>query len=149
MTGFFEESQDGESKIRQCGKNFAQAGTTQIVTVFVPPSVFDEVQGVLDLPVVTHQFLKIGRPHLRRIDARDEVASVVRKKCVRRIEHIAIHTQNDLTIRDVQLFAKVLRVVDVRPDFANFNASFFLLYVTFSGSPTSENAYFTASNASP
>ena len=99
MTGFFEESQDGEGKVRQCGKNFAQTGTTQIVTVFVPPSVFDEVQGVFDLPVVTHQFLKIGRPHLRRVDARDEVTRVVRKKCVRRIEHIAIHTQNDLTIR--------------------------------------------------
>jgi hypothetical protein len=51
----------------------------------------------------------------------------VRKKCVRRIEHIAIHTQSDLTIRNVQLLAEVLRVIDVRPDFANFNASFFLL----------------------
>ena len=144
-----EESEDGECEIGQCGEDLAESGTTQIMAVFVPPSVFDKMQRVLDLPVIAHEFLKIGRRDIRRVKTRDEVPRVARKKRVRRVEHFAINAQNDLAIRDVQLLAKVLRVVDVRPDFANFDTPFFLLNVTFSGSPTSENAYFTASYASP
>jgi hypothetical protein len=50
----------------------------------------------------------------------------VRQKCLRRVEHLAIDAQNHLAIRDVQLLAKILGVVDVAPEFANFNLSFFL-----------------------
>jgi hypothetical protein len=51
----------------------------------------------------------------------------VRKKSLRRIEHVAIHSQNNLAIRNVQTFAKVFGIVDIAPEFATFDESFFLL----------------------
>ena len=149
IAGGLEDSQDGECEVGQGGEDLAEAGAAEIMTVFVPPTVFDEVQRVLDLPMVANNFLEIGRRDVRRIKTRDEVSRVVRKQRTIMADHIAIDAHNDLTIRDVQLFAKVIGVVDVAPEFANFGVSFFLLQFTSSGSPTSENAYFTASNASP
>ena len=99
--------------------------------------------------MIANKFLEVARLHIRRVDARNEVARVMRKKRARRVEHLAIDAQNHLAIRDVQLVAQILGVVDVAPQLANFNAAFFLLRFTSSGLPGSENAYFTASNASP
>ena len=127
ITGWLEDSQDGEGEICECREDLAEAGAAEIMTVFIPPAVFDEVERVFDLPVVTDDFLKVGRRDVRRVETRDEVARVVRKKRTIRTDHLAIDTHNDLTIRDVQLLAKVLGVVDVAPEFANFDASFFLL----------------------
>ena len=124
---WLEESEYGEGEVGEGCEDLAESGTAEIMAVFVPPSVFDEVQRVLDLPMIANQFLKIGRRDIRRVKTRNEVASVTRKKRVRRGEHLAIDTHNDLTIRDVQLFAKVVGIVDVRPEFANFDAPFFLL----------------------
>ena len=77
VAGVLEESQDAQSEIRQGSKDLAQADATQRMPVFVPPSVFDEVQRVLDLPMIANQFLKFRRLHIRRVNARDEVARVV------------------------------------------------------------------------
>ena len=122
-----EESEYGECEVGEGCEDRTESGATEIMAVFVPPTVFDEVQRVLDLPMIANQFLKIGRRDIRRVKTRDEVSRVARKKCVRRGEHFAINTHNDLTIRDVQFLAKVVGIVDVRPEFANFDAPFFLL----------------------
>ena len=44
IAGLLEESEDGEGKVRQRGKDLAEAGSTQIMPIFVPPTVLDEVQ---------------------------------------------------------------------------------------------------------
>lgn len=119
------------------------------MTILVPPPILDEMQAVLDLPVVTHEFLKIGSRDLRRVEACDEVSRVMRTRRVLSVEHLAINTKNDLTIRQIQLLTKVIGVVEIVPEFADFDAAFFLLNVTLAGSPGSENACFTASYASP
>ena len=123
IAGWLEDSQDGECEVGQGGEDLA--GAAEIMTVFVPPTVFDEMQRVLDLPMVANNFLEIGRRDVRRIKTRDEVSRVVRKTRTIMADHIAIDAHNDLTIRDVQLLAKVLGVVDVAPEFANFDMSFF------------------------
>ena len=74
-----EDSQDGECEIRENGKDLAESGTLPIMAILIPPAVLDEVQAVLDLPVIAHEFLKVARRSVRRVDARDEVARVVRK----------------------------------------------------------------------
>ena len=67
---WLEESEDGESEIRQCSEYIAESGAT-VVAIFIPPAVFDEVQRILDLPVVADEFLKVARLHIRQVDARD------------------------------------------------------------------------------
>jgi len=41
---YLEESEYGEGETRQCGEALSESGSGQVVAVFVPPAVFDEVQ---------------------------------------------------------------------------------------------------------
>ena len=50
--------------------------------------------------MITDDFLQIGRRDIRRVETRDEVTRVVRKKRTIMADHLAIDTYNDLTIRD-------------------------------------------------
>ncbi|MCL2349561.1 MAG: hypothetical protein FWC50_15025 [Planctomycetaceae bacterium] len=97
---YLEESEYGEGEIRQSGEALSESGSGQVVAVavFVPPAVFDEVERVLDLPVITDEFLKVAWRHIRRVNICDEVTSIVREKRVRSVEYLTIHTQNDLTM---------------------------------------------------
>lgn len=149
IAGLLQKSEDGQGEIRESGKDLAQSGSSQIMTILVPPAVFDEMQTVLDLPMIADKFLQTGSGHLRRIKACDKVSRVMRKSVLRSVEHLAVDTKNDLTIRQVQLLAKVVGIVEVVPELTDFDLSFFLLSVTSFGLPDSENTYFTASNASP
>jgi len=144
-----EESEDGQGEIRESGKDLAKTGSSQIMTILIPPAIFDEMQTVLDLPMIADKFLQTRSGHLRRIKACDKVSRVVRKSVLRSIKHLAVDTKNDLAIRQIQLLAKIVGVVEIAPELADFDLSFFLLSVTSFGLPGSENAYFTASNASP
>ena len=44
ITWYLEESEDGEGETRQCGEALSESGSAQVVAVFVPPAVFNEVQ---------------------------------------------------------------------------------------------------------
>jgi len=107
ISGWLEESQDGEGEVGEGGEDFTKTWAAEVMAVFVPPAqqsvpptVFDDVQRVLDLPMIANKFFKFGRCDIRRIETRDEVTRVVRKKRTIMVDHLAIDTHNDLTIRD-------------------------------------------------
>ena len=52
-----EESQDGEGEVGESCEDLAESGATQRMAVFIPPTVFDEVQRVLDLPMIAATLL--------------------------------------------------------------------------------------------
>lgn len=64
-----------------------------MVAVLVPPAVIDEVQAVLDLPMIAHQPQEFGRGDPVWVQAGNEVARVVRDKFAVGFANLAIDAQ--------------------------------------------------------
>ena len=121
------------------------------MTVLVPPTVFDEVKTILDLPVATEEFVKIRRLKRRRIKTTHQETRIVRFQCPIRTEHVTILACKNLTAGNIQPFTNELRVVDVEPQFSYFNIGPLFSTVTSSGlsGSTPEKQAFAASSMSP
>jgi hypothetical protein len=109
------QAEDGESGVCQRSERLGQAGPLGVVTILVPPAVFDEMKAVFHLPVAANIRLEFGRRDRIGIQAGHEVPTFAGKKLTLRASHFAIHTDGDLATGYVQMFPDMLGVVEVEP----------------------------------
>ncbi len=84
---------------------------TGVVTVFVPPSVFQEVQTVFDPPVLANMPQEIGCGHLIWIETAYVVACIMQYDFTICRAQLAVDTQTDMTTGHIESLANVFRVV--------------------------------------
>jgi len=98
------------------------------VAVFVPPPVLAEVQAVLDTPMVPHVGQEVRGRDLVGVEARDEVADVVRDELAGGVSDLAIDADRYAAAGQIEDLAEVIRVVSIDPDAAGFSEAPFLLF---------------------
>lgn len=69
---------DRECRVVDCGEAGGEPGPAGVVAILIPPPILDEVQVVLDTPVVPHVSQQVFRRNAAWVEAGDEVADVVR-----------------------------------------------------------------------
>jgi hypothetical protein len=114
------QAENAQSSVGERGKGLGQARPLGVVTIFVPPAVFDEVKAVFDLPVVANVGLKLGRCDRSRVKAGDEIPAFVEENRTVGRTHFAIDTDGNLAMGKVQTLADILGVVQVDPQPAGF-----------------------------
>jgi hypothetical protein len=115
-----DEAKNAQSSVGQRGEDFGQARPFGVVTILVPPTVFDEVKAVFDLPVVANVGLQRGRRDRGRVKAGHEITALVGENLTIGRTHFAIDTEGDLTMGKVQTLADILGVIQVDPQPAGF-----------------------------
>lgn len=90
------------------------------MTILVPPTVFDKVKTVFDLPVAANVGLQLRCRDRSRVDAGHKVPALVGENLAIGRTHFAIDANDDLTMRKVQTLADILGVVQVEPQLAGF-----------------------------
>jgi hypothetical protein len=117
-----DQSEDGESGVRQRSERLGQAGPLGVVAIFVPPAVLDEMEAVLHLPVATNVCLEFTRRDGIGVHAGHEVPAFAGKECPFRGTHFAINSQRDLATGNVQMVPYMGGIVEVDPKPAPFLA---------------------------
>ena len=115
-----DKAEDGQSGVGEGSERLGQAGPLGVVTVFVPPAVFDEMEAVFHLPVVANVALEFFRRDFTGIQAGHEVPAFAGKELVFRATHLAINTDGDLATGNVQTLPDMLGVVEIDPKPARF-----------------------------
>ena len=110
-----------------------QAWSSGVVTVFVPPTIFQEVEAVLDPPMLTDVPQQIGGGDMIRIEATNVVAGIVQHDVAIVRAQLTIHAEGNATTRQVERFADIVGVVEIDPDAASFFQSPFLSVVSAAG----------------
>jgi hypothetical protein len=110
-----DQTQHGQSGVRQRSERLGQPGPLGVVTIFVPPAVFDEMKAVFHLPMATNVVLKYTRRDRIGLQAGDKVPAFAGKKLTLRRAHFAIRTNADLATGNVQVLSDMLGVVEVDP----------------------------------
>ena len=82
-----------------------------MVTIFVPPAIFQEMKAILDLPMATNQRQEIGRRHGIGIEAGDEIACVERNDISVRTSQLSVDAQRDPTAWQAQRRSNVVGIV--------------------------------------
>lgn len=120
FAGRVDQAEDGESGVRQRSERLGQAGPLGVVTIFVPPAVFDEMKAVFHLPVATNVVLEFTWRDRIGIQTGHKVPALAGNKRALRRTHFAINTDADFTAGYVQLLPDILGVVKVDPKPARF-----------------------------
>jgi hypothetical protein len=110
-----DQAEDGESGVCQRSERLGQTGPLGVVTIFVPPAVFDEMKAVFHLPVATNVALEFTRRDRIGLQAGDEVPAVTGKKLTAGRANFTINADGDLTAGNVQMLSDILGVVEVDP----------------------------------
>ena len=124
-----------------------------MVTIFVPPPIFAEVQAVFDAPMIPHVRQDVGGRDLVGVEAGDEVPHVVRDELAGGGADLAIDADCDAAAGEVEDLAEIGRVVQIDPDAAGFPPAPLLLFSVLSaaggrwGAPAKQ--WTRASSASP
>jgi hypothetical protein len=119
---------DGEGRVVDGGEAGGEAGPAGVVTIFVPPPIFAEVQAVFDAPMIPHVRQDVGGRDLVGVEAGDEVPHVVRDELAAGGADLAIDADRYAAAGEVENLADVRRVVDVDPDAARFTEAPLLLF---------------------
>lgn len=85
------------------------------MAIFVPPAIFDVEDAVLNLPMMTNVSQQVFRANATRVFAGNKVPRLRKHDVALGIGDVAIDTQQDFTTGEAQLFANVLRVLQVQP----------------------------------
>ena len=110
-----DQSEDGQSGVRQRSERLGQAGPLGVVAIFVPPAVLDEMEAVFHLPVAANVRLKLtGRDRIG-IQAGHEIPALARNKLAGSATHLAINADCDLAAGYVQTLPEILGIVEVDP----------------------------------
>ena len=110
-----EESEDHRGGGGEFGEPFREARTFRPVTVFVPPAVFQEEDAVFDFPVTANGGQKFGGRDVAWIEAGNEVASILKNDGAVVARDVAIHSQQDLGVGELQFVPNVCGVIQVQP----------------------------------
>ena len=103
----------GEGGAGELGEPFGDAGAFRPVAILVPPTVFDEEQTVLDLPMSTNGRQQFGGRYQARIQAGEKVACVREYHCAVVGNYVPINTHANLRPGKCQRFTNVLEVVQI------------------------------------
>ena len=93
--------------------------------VLVPPTILHPMQTVFHLPMLANQAEKFLRCDLTWIKAANKEPRIVRLLRAIGTKNLSIHTHKNLTARDIQLLTDILGIINVAPDFADFNVEGF------------------------
>ena len=110
-----DQTEDGQSGVRERCERLRQAGPLGVVTIFVPPAVFNEVQAVFHLPVPADVALELFRRDQSGIQAGYEVPAFAGKKLALGRTHFTIDSGGDLAAGNVQTLSDILGIVEVDP----------------------------------
>ena len=80
LSGEMNQPENGQSGVGERSKHLGQTGSGGVVPILVPPTVFDEVQAVLHLPVAANVLLEIGGRDGVGIQAAHEIPTLARYK---------------------------------------------------------------------
>lgn len=111
LGGRVAAAEDGEGTAIERGESFGRPGPAGSMSIFVPPPIFDEEEAVLDLPVLADQFQQLVGADLAGIEARQEVARIVRAHAAIAGKDIAVHAERNLAAGEVQRLANVVGIV--------------------------------------
>jgi hypothetical protein len=78
-----------------------ETGSTGVMTILVPPAVFQEVQAILNPPVLANVSQEIGCGHLLGIKAAHIVACIMQNDFAIVSTQLAIHAQSNLATRQI------------------------------------------------
>lgn len=115
-----DEAENTQGGIGQRGKALGQPRALGIVTILVPPTIFNEMQAVFHLPMIAYIRLKPRGRDRSRIETGGEIAAVARKRRAVVGQHFTINAQHDAALRKVQTLAEIIRRVEVEPKSAGF-----------------------------
>jgi hypothetical protein len=129
LSGQMNEAENAQGGIGQRGKAVGQSGALGIVTIFVPPTVFDEMQAIFHLPMVAYSRFKVRGCNRTRIETGGKIAAVARTKDAVARSHFAIDAQREAASGKVQTLAEIIGSVEVEPKSADFaiTPSFFVV----------------------
>lgn len=108
VTKAAEDAGGGGGQVRE---PFGEAGPAGPVTVFIPPTVFEEEDAVFDLPMATNLRQQFVGANILRVDAGQEISRVGQMHGAVLAHDIAIDAQGDLTAGKGQSLANVLGIV--------------------------------------
>jgi hypothetical protein len=135
-----DEPKHGQGGVSQRREAFGKTGTFGIVTVFIPPTVLDEVQAVFHLPVPTNIGVKSGCRDRAWIEAGHEIAAIVEKKLAGRRTDFPIGAEQYLAVGNVQTLAQIVGIAQVEPEQAGFAATPLFSVTTWAGRPATAAA---------
>ena len=120
LLGDVNQAKNAQGSVGERGKDFGQAGALRVVTILVPPAVFDKVKTVFDLPMAANIGLQLGCRNKSRVDAGHKIPALAGENLTMSRTHFAIDAKDDLAVRKVQALADILGVVQVEPQPAGF-----------------------------
>ncbi len=91
------------------------------MTIFVPPSVFDEMQAILDFPMSANAAKQVTRSGLLWVNARNEIARLEGKDFAIGIADSSINTNGNAAVWEIQTFAYEVGVFQVAPEAASIS----------------------------
>lgn len=100
-----------EGRVIDCRQAGRETGPAGVVTILVPPAVFEKMQVVFDPPVLTDMLQKILGSDPLRVQTAYVVAGIVQDDFTISSAQLAINAQGDLAARQVECLANVLRIV--------------------------------------
>ena len=80
LAGWVNQAENGQSGIRERGEGLGQTGPCGVVTILVPPTVLDEVQAILNLPMAANICLEISGRDRVGIQTGHEVPTFARNE---------------------------------------------------------------------
>ena len=118
-----EKAKHAQGGVGQRRETLCQPGTLGVVTVFVPPAIFDEVQAIFHLPMATNIVVQGRGTDCARIATGDEVPSIVEHDGAIGRSDFMIGAKENLAARKIQGFANILGIVQVEPQPTGFDVS--------------------------
>lgn len=110
-----------------------QAGPLGPMAVLIPPAVFGEVQGILNLPVIADCFQQLDRGYAARITAGEKIARVVLGNGPIRGDDVAVDAQRNATTGKAQSVTNVVGIFQVEPQPPPIYAAPFFSVVSAAG----------------
>lgn len=102
---------DGERCVVDRGHDCGEAGAASVMPIFVPPSVFGEMEAIFNSPVIPDMPENVVGSDVAGIKAGDEIAFVVQYDLAVISDQLTIDPHRNFTIGYRQCFSNVVRVL--------------------------------------
>ena len=109
--GIRENSVNRDGGVVDCSHHGREPRPSSVVTVFVPPAIFTEVQAIFDSPVIPDVPENISCRNGLGIETGNEVAFVTEHDLAVICHQLTIDSHHDFTIGQVKCFSDVVSVV--------------------------------------
>lgn len=110
-----DKAEDRKSGVRQRRERLGQTGPLGVVTILVPPAVFDEMEAVFHLPVTANVRLEFRHGDRIGTQTGHEVSTFAGKNLSLRATHFTIDSDGNLAAWDVQTVPDIVGIVEIDP----------------------------------